>query len=440
MYKVLVHVDTVFSGLDGPKLSGPLCDTLGRMRPLIGLLVLTFLVACQPAVTPEARADAEAPVGARPLEIYFVDVEGGAATLIVTPAGESLLMDTGNQREDGRDANRMYKAAQQAGLKRIDHLLTSHFHGDHWGGVAELHKLIPIGKFYDHGLPSELPEDIEPQLKEAYLRAADGKTETLRPGDEIRLKQASGAARIGLLVLASDGEVIQLKTAKENPECKQAKSKPKDTSDNARSLGFVLTLGKFRFLDLGDLTWNVEHKLACPVNVIGRVDLYQVTHHGLDSSSNPVLLRSVKPQVAVANNGAHKGIYPEVMETLRALPSLEDIYQGHRNLDYGDKQNTAPELIANLGTEEECQGHWIKVAVAPDGESYTITNGRTGQSRKYTGLSPSQKAGKHDRDLTWVALQHFGTGARRWSYGGTRRPRGSDLAGWWRRHGHSRRC
>ena len=362
------------------------------MRPLIGLLVLTFLVACQPAVDRGAPSDAEAPADAQHLEIYFVDVEGGAATLIVTPAGESLLVDTGNQREDGRDAKRMYQAAQHAGLKRIDHLLTSHFHGDHFGGVAELGKLIPIGKFYDNER-TDLPEDpTDPKLYEAYLEAAKGQTQALRPGDEIRLKQVAGAARIGLLVVASGGEAIQLKTAKENPECKQAKPKPTDTSDNARSVGFVLTLGNFRFLDLGDLTWNIEHKLACPVDVIGRVDLYQVTHHGLDSSSNPVLLRSIKPQVAVANNGAHKGIYPKVMKTLRSLPSLEDIYQGHRNLDYGDKGNTAPELIANLGTEEECQGHLIKVAVAPNGTSYTVTNGRTGQSRNYKvrndGINP----------------------------------------------------
>ena len=351
------------------------------MRPLLGLLVLTFLVACQPAVPAEPAADAEAPVGARPLEIYFVDVEGGAATLIVTPAGESLLMDTGFSGNDGRDAKRIHQAARQAGLERIDHLLTSHFHGDHYGGLAELSELIPIGNFYDHKR-TDLAED--PELFKAYGKVTKGKRQALRPGDEIRLKQAEGAARIGLLAVASDGEAIQLKTAKENPECKQAKPKPEDPSDNALSLGFVLTLGNFRFLDLGDLTWNIEHKLACPVNVIGRVDLYQVTHHGLDSSSNPVLLRSIKPQVAVANNGAHKGIYPKVMKTLRSLPSLEDIYQGHRNLDYGDKGNTAPELIANLGTEEECQGHPMKVAVAPDGTSYTVTNGRTGQSRQYT--------------------------------------------------------
>ena len=353
----------------------------------MGLLVLIFLAACQPAVPPEPAA--KAPVAARPLEIYFVDVEGGAATLIVTPAGESLLMDTGFSGNDGRDAKRIHQAAQQAGLERIDHLLTSHYHGDHYGGLAELSELIPIGKFYDHKR-TDLAES--PELLKAYGEVTEGKRQALRPSDQIRLKQAEGAARIGLLVVASDGEAIQLKTARKNPECKQAKPQPADTSDNALSLGFVLTLGNFRFLDLGDLTWNIEHELACPVDVIGRVDLYQVTHHGLDSSSNPVLLRSMKPQVAVANNGAHKGIYPKVMKTLRSLPSLEDIYQGHRNLDYGDKGNTAPELIANLGTEEECQGHPIKVVVAPDAVSYTITNGRTGQSRNYMvrndGINP----------------------------------------------------
>ncbi len=386
MYNVLVHADTVFLG-EGPQAqqcpaaSRHLYDILGLMRRLIGFLVLTLLVACQPAVPPEPAADAEAPASARPLEIYFVDAEGGAATLIVTPAGESLLMDTGFSGNDGRDAKRIHQAARQAGLERIDHLLTSHYHGDHYGGLAELSELIPIGKFYDHKR-TDLAED--PELFKAYGKVTKGKRQALRPGDEIRLKQAEGAARIGLLAVASDGETIALRTARKNPECKQAKPKPEDPSDNALSLGFVLTLGNFRFLDLGDLTWNIEHKLACPVNVIGRVDLYQVTHHGLDSSSNPVLLRSIKPQVAVANNGAHKGIYPEVMKTLRSLPSLEDIYQGHRNLDYGDKGNTAPELIANLGTEKECQGHLIKVAVAPDGTSYTVTNGRTGQSRQYT--------------------------------------------------------
>ena len=141
--------------------------------------------------------------------------------------------------------------------------------------------------------------------------------------------------------------------------------------------------GKFRFLDLGDLTWNVEHKLVCPSNAIGTVDLYQVTHHGMNISNNPVLLRSLKPHVAVMNNGPRKGGHPEVLKWLRAVRSLEDIYQVHRNLDTKDEENVAPEFIANLGAEEGCSAHFIKVSVAADGNSYVVTNGRTGQPRRY---------------------------------------------------------
>ncbi len=353
------------------------------MKRLVSVLAQALLAACALGV-PSAAQDTQA--GGRPLEIYFVDVEGGAATLIVTPAGESLLVDSGWQRDDGRDARRIHHAAQQAGLKRIDHLLTTHFHRDHFGGVGALSKLIPIGKFYDHGRRDELSEDTQnfPKLNAAYLAAAKGQTQKLRPGEEIRMKQASGAAPIRLQVVASDGEVMQLKMrGAENPECKEAELQNDDPTDNARSVGILLTFGKFRFLDMGDLTGKVERELVCPSNVIGTVDLYQVTHHGMNISNNPVLLRSVKPQVAVMNNGPRKGGHPDVLKWLRSVGSLQDIYQVHRNLDTKDEENVSPELIANLGTEEECSGHLIKVSVAADGSSYIVTNGRTGQSRRY---------------------------------------------------------
>ncbi len=326
---------------------------------------------------------------AAPLQIIFVDVEGGAATLIVTPAGESLLVDTGWPRDDARDARRIVKAAQHAGVKRIDHLFITHYHRDHWGGLAELAKLIPIGKFYDHGRMTTLAEDVKnfPQLNEAYLAAAKGQARSLRPGDEVALKRAAGSAPLRLRVMASNGEALT-RAGAENPECKNAPLKEPDPSDNARSLGFVLELGDFRFLDLGDLTWNVEHKLACPSNVVGAVDLYQVTHHGADSSNNPVLLRSIKPRVAVMNNGPRKGGHPDSVKWLRSAGSVEDIYQGHRNLALGgttgEGDNAPAELIANLEAEQECQGNAIQVSVSPDGASYTVTNGRTGNSKKYS--------------------------------------------------------
>src|SRR5262245_29651048 len=97
------------------------------------------------------------PAFARPLDLYWVDVEGGAATLIVTPAGESVLIDTGNP--GGRDSKRIIQAAKDAGVNRIDHLLTTHFHIDHFGGAAEVAEALPIGTIYDNGIPDKSPDD-----------------------------------------------------------------------------------------------------------------------------------------------------------------------------------------------------------------------------------------------------------------------------------------
>ncbi len=338
-------------------------------------VVLTLLLA--------AGATA-APPKARPLEIYFVDVEGGAATLIVAPSGESLLVDTGWQRPDGRDARRIHRAAQQAGLKRIDYLLTTHFHMDHFGGLGELARLLPIGKFYDPGRRTELAEDKKafPKLNEVYLEVTKGQSHPLRPGDQIPLKRAPGAAPLALRVLASNGDVIK-GGGPPNPECQNAPLQKDDPTDNARSTGFLLAFGRFRFLDLGDLTWNLEHQLACPSNLVGTVTLYQVTHHGMNISNNRALLASVKPRVAIMNNGPRKAGHPDVVKWLRALPGLEDLWQVHRNMASSDQDNAAPEFIANLGPEEGCDGHTIQVSVVPDGNSFTVTNTRTGQSRSY---------------------------------------------------------
>ena len=158
------------------------------------------------------------------------------------------------------------------------------------------------------------------------------------------------------------------------------RSSDPDDSDNARSVGVLVTFGSFRFLDLGDLTWNVEQKLVCPVNAIGTVELYQVTHHGMDVSNNPALLASVKPHVAIMNNGPAKGGSPATYARLVAVPGLDAIFQVHRNMQSKDSDNTAPELTANLGAEAECTGNRISVSVAAGGATYTVTNGRTGQS------------------------------------------------------------
>jgi beta-lactamase superfamily II metal-dependent hydrolase len=328
-------------------------------------------------LTLTARADE-----ARGLEVTFIDVEGGAATLIVTPAGESVLIDAGFP--GARDAERIRKAAEDVGVKAIDHLVVTHWHLDHYGAVEKLSKLMPIRHFYDHGIPEKLDEDKAnfPTLIEAYKKASDGKSKTLKPGDEIELKQKDGAPKVRLLCLCGDGEVIGGKPdAPENPLAKEHKPKDEDKTDNAKSLGFLLTCGDFRFLDLGDLTWNIEYKLVAPSDKIGRVDVYQVTHHGADLSNNPVLIKTVKPRVAVMNNGPKKGGAASVLATLRHVPEIEAVYQMHRNVALSEEENADAEFIAN--PDEKCQGESIRLSVAPDGKSYTVTVGSKGKPRRY---------------------------------------------------------
>jgi competence protein ComEC len=319
----------------------------------------------------------------RGLDIYFIDTEGGAATLVVTPTGESVLIDCGNPGT--RDAERIHEVAtKQAGLKAIDHLIITHWHTDHYGGVERLAKLLPIKNYYDHGIPKELAEDPKnfPILISAYKKATAGKSNTLKPGDEVSLKQDKDATKLGLSCLCGSGEVVPEKPgSKANEIAKDHQAKPEDKTDNARSLGFLLTYGDFRFLDLGDLTWNIEYQLVHPSDKIGPVDVYQVTHHGLDISNNPVLLKTVNPRVAIFNNGPHKGGSPAVTATLRRLPDIQGIYQMHKNLDVAAQENADAEFIAN--DEEMCAGNFIKLAVMPDGKSYTVRVGEKGNPKSY---------------------------------------------------------
>jgi beta-lactamase superfamily II metal-dependent hydrolase len=318
----------------------------------------------------------------RGLDIYFVDTEGGAATLVVTPAGESVLIDCGNP--GSRDAERIHKTAtEQAGLKAIDHLIITHWHTDHYGGVKRLGQLMPVRRYYDRGIPKQLAEDPKnfPLLIQAYKEASRGKARTLRPGDEIPLKQPKKGPALRLLCLCGGGAVVpEPKAARPNPVAKDHKPQPADKTDNAKSLGFLLSYGGFRFLDLGDLTWNVEYKLVHPADKIGPVDVYQVTHHGLDVSNNPVLVHTVRPLVAVYNNGPRKGCMPKVTSTLRRSPGIKAIYQMHRNVTVGAAENTDPAYIAN---KEKTAGQGIRIAVAADARSYTVTAGEKGKPRKY---------------------------------------------------------
>ena len=317
------------------------------------------------------------------LRIYFVDVEGGAATLIVSPAGESLLADTGNPLPDDRDAKRIYAAAQQAGLKKIDYLVTTHFDGDHSGGVAALVKMIPIVNFYDHGdtTEAEKPRDVE-RWNAYKAAAAGGKRKSVRPGDKIPL----GGVKVE--VVSSNGEVLAkaINGGGPNPLCKGAQQKEPDKTENSRCLGFLLTYGKWKFLDVGDLTWDKEMALACPVNKLGTVTLYQATHHGFfgGRSGAPALVFAIRPQVVVVNNGPRKGLgTPDLYEELTNIPGIEGIWQGHLSLALDKQHNTREEMIANLEPTDHCQGRMITVTVEPNGV-FTVTNSRNGFSKTYT--------------------------------------------------------
>ena len=318
----------------------------------------------------------------RGLDIYFIDTEGGAATLIVTPARESILIDCGNPGT--RDADRIHAAAEAAGLKAIDHLIITHWHLDHYGGIARLSELMPIHHYYDHGIPDTLVEDPQnfPLLIQAYKKAAADKRTILKPGDEITLKQKDGSPPVQLQCLCGGGEVIPEKDgAAPNPIAEEHKPQPEDKSDNARSLGFLLSFGGFRFLDLGDLTWNIEYKLVSPSDKIGPVDVYQVTHHGLEISNNPVLIKTVRPRVAICGNGARKGAHPSVISTLRRVPDMQAIYQLHRNVTSEPQDNTDSEFIAN--TDEKCQGELVTLSVAPDAKRYAVTVGGKGKPKRF---------------------------------------------------------
>lgn len=341
-----------------------------RHRILLTLIAILFTLSNTVSAAPKT------------LDIYFIDVEGGAATLIVTPAGESLLIDTGFPGD--RDAGRIaHVALDVAGLKQIDHCVITHWHRDHEGGVPALVKLIAIKKYYDHGLPATFAADMQAEFINAYKETTQGKSITLKPGDTINLSRAKGTEAISVRVLAAGGIVLGEESA--TPQIRSCgenfKSQAEDVTDNAKSIGMLLRFGRFKFFDGGDLTWNIENRLACPRNIVGPVDVYQVDHHGVDSSNNPALVRALNPRVALIDSGPRKGAEPVTFATLKSIPRIEAIYQLHRNLRTTDNDNTFAGYIAN--EEEACQGNFIKLSVDPNSKSYIVSIPAKQISRSY---------------------------------------------------------
>ncbi len=313
------------------------------------------------------------------LDVYWIDVEGGAATLLVTPAGETVLIDTGNPGR--RDPDRIVKTVTEvAGMKQIDHLIITHYHGDHFGGSLTLVEQLPIRNLYDNGQFEGMPDNPG----KTYFDLKVGQRHVVKPGMVLPLKQAEGAPKLTFNFIGGQKTFIDppAGTADNAALCSSGREKDRDGSDNANSVVMLVGFGDWRFYDAGDLTWNQEARLVCPKNLIGQVDVYQVTHHGLDSSNNPLVLRSLEPQVAVMNNGTTKGCLPEVFSTLKDTKSLQAVYQLHKNLrPDGSTNNVAEEYIANK--EKECQGNYVKLSVAPDAKTFTVTIPANGHSRAF---------------------------------------------------------
>lgn len=316
------------------------------------------------------------------LDFYFIDVEGGAATLIVTPNDESILMDSGYPDNNGRDRDRILDVVRNvAELTHIDHAVVSHWHRDHYGNHASLAAEIRIRNFWDRGIPDALQEDNRFEEKIAEYRAAtQNDSRTLRAGDSYDLERSR--TPLNVTIVTASREVIA-NTGRPNPHADKHVPDPEDKTDNAASISLLLTFGDFKYLCCGDLTWNVEADLVTPNNPLGVVDLFMVTHHGLPNSNNPVLVHAIDPTVAVMCNGPTKGGHERTIATLKGVKSLKHWYQLHRNVKLAEDAQAPADFIANSEPTVNCEGVWVKASVAPDGKSYTVQIGPDGQKRTY---------------------------------------------------------
>ena len=354
------------------------------------------------AIAPAAAPQTSPPGGS--LNAYFIDVEGGQATLVVSPSGESLLIDTGNP--GARDADRIAAVAKQAGLNQIDYLLITHYDADHVGGVKDLTDRIPIRNFVDHGaripgpgvVPSPNYEALVQRLDAAYAEArSKGRHIEVKPGDKVPIRG------MDVQIVSSQGAILERPlagTGRPNPLCSDFVPQDEDKTENIRSVGAVISLGRFRMLDLGDLTWNKERELVCPNNLLGTVDVYLTTHHGLNLSGPPVIVHAVRPRVAVMNNGPRKGGSSETWKTLKSSPGLEDIWQLHYSVarppngafheassNGGPDLNAPEQFIANLDENApHAPAHPLKLVARQDG-SFTFTNLRNGFTKQYAPQS-----------------------------------------------------
>jgi beta-lactamase superfamily II metal-dependent hydrolase len=314
---------------------------------------------------------------AKNLEVYAIDVEGGQATLIVSPSGESMVVDTGWGGHNQRDAERIAAAAKAAGVKKIDYLVITHYHADHVGGVAQLAAKLPIRNFVDHGASVEKDKASQVLFNEYAEFRAKGNHIEVKPGDTIPIKG------LDVKVLSAGGKVLDAPlpgAGQADANCSAFQMHDADPSENAQSVGLLISYGSFRMVDMGDLTWNKEKDLVCPANKIGKVDLYLVSHHGMNMSGSPQWVNALAPKVALMNNGARKGGSPEIWQTIHDAPGTPDVWQLHFAVSGGKEHNSADPFIANV--DEICEGKWLRVDAQKDG-TFKIYNSRNKYEKGY---------------------------------------------------------
>jgi len=361
------------------------------------LLTLLAVLSCAALVAAQSRTT---------LDIYLIDVEGGNATLLVAPSGESMLIDTGNGGAAAtRDAGRIMAAVTDAGVRQIDHLVTTHYHGDHFGAMSDLAGRVPIREFIDHG-PNVQPNAATDAFLQNVYPGLYGQARhtVVKPGDRVQM------AGLDVRIVASAGEVLGSPlpgAGSPNPYCAASARQADDASENAQSVGSYVTFGRFRAVHMGDLTWNKELDLMCPSNRLGTVDLFIVSHHGQPVSNSPALVHALEPRVAIMNNGTRKGGQPDAMKVLYTAPRFEDLWQLHFSLLSGQEYTVPGLFIANPIDDQppsvpvaaltpppagpgaapppahNGQAYWIKVSAREDG-SFTVINSRNGFSKTYS--------------------------------------------------------
>jgi len=307
-------------------------------------------------------------------QIFAIDVEGGKSTLYVSPSGESLLVDTGYDGFHDRDADRILAAAHDAGIHQIDYLLITHYHKDHAGGVQQLAAKIKIVNFLDHGPNFEEAKDNKEVVRQYEMARTKGKHFIVRAGDAIPIEG------IQVVVVTAAGKAIDkplMGAGQPNPLCDSYKPIAVDTGENAHSIGMWITYGRFHLVDLGDLYWNQEHDLSCPVNKLGKADVYMTTHHGKKTSGSPQMVWALAPRVAIMNNGPDTGGSVEAWQTIHESPGL--LHLATKN---DSAHNVPDQFIANTATEN-CEGKWIKITARPDG-SFTVLNSRNNFAKTYS--------------------------------------------------------